>query len=194
MATENKILYQTLEDRDNPDEIENHGPYSCNKEPWFGEGYYFWDTFIQLAHWWGKIGYRSNYVIGRLFYPYNPENFFDITGANPGHLEDLQDCIKEYFGSLQAKYTISQVIELMKERTNLLEVYQGIRGRGIHITDIPENDIPLKTGNHYYRFELFPPIQICIFDKSSFQKYQFKIVWPKHYICDDAPDMSTMTI
>ena len=143
---------------------------------------------------WGRIGYKGNYVIGRMFYPYDSENFFDITGARPDHLEDLQDCIKEYFGSLQEKYTISQVIELMKERTNLIYIYQGIRGRGIHVTDIPENSVPLKTGRHWYRFELFPPIQICIFAKSSFQKYQFKIVWPKDYICDDSPDMSTMTI
>ena len=49
-------IYQTLEDRGNDEEIESHGPYKCLshtgngllkkgvKEPWLGEGYYFWDT------------------------------------------------------------------------------------------------------------------------------------------------------
>lgn len=49
-------IYQTLEDRGNYKEVEDHGPYFCaahdengqlkkgTKEPWLGEGYYFWDT------------------------------------------------------------------------------------------------------------------------------------------------------
>lgn len=49
-------IYQTLEDKDNDEEIERHGPYFCSvyeidgspkkgsKEPWLGGGYYFWDT------------------------------------------------------------------------------------------------------------------------------------------------------
>ena len=46
-------IYQTLEDRQNYGEVEEHGPYFCYaqddngipkkgvKEPWLGEGYYF---------------------------------------------------------------------------------------------------------------------------------------------------------
>lgn len=54
-------IYQTLEDRQNYDDVEEHGPYFCCardangipkngvKEPWLGEGYYFWDTRIADA-------------------------------------------------------------------------------------------------------------------------------------------------
>lgn len=45
-----RILYQTVEDRNNPDDVEQHGPFLCtNKMAWLGHGYYFWDTFINLA-------------------------------------------------------------------------------------------------------------------------------------------------
>ena len=49
-------IYQTLEDRQNYEEVEQHGPYFCSvtypngilkkgsKQPWLGSGYYFWDT------------------------------------------------------------------------------------------------------------------------------------------------------
>lgn len=62
-------IYQTLEDKDNDEEIERHGPYFCSvyeidgspkkgsKEPWLGGGYYFWDTRINDAHWWGRTVY-----------------------------------------------------------------------------------------------------------------------------------------
>ena len=36
--------YQTLENRSNPDQIEEQGPFLCrHKNAWLGEGYYFWD-------------------------------------------------------------------------------------------------------------------------------------------------------
>ena len=62
-------IYQTLEDRQNYDDVEKHGPYFCCardangtpksgvKEPWLGEGYYFWDTRIADAQWWGNTIY-----------------------------------------------------------------------------------------------------------------------------------------
>lgn len=38
----NRIIYQTVEDRENPDYVEQHGPFICtNKNAWLGEGYYF---------------------------------------------------------------------------------------------------------------------------------------------------------
>ena len=45
-----KKIFQTLEDRNNPDEVESQGPFICTNNPWLGKGYYFWDTFLDLAH------------------------------------------------------------------------------------------------------------------------------------------------
>lgn len=188
----NKKLFQTLADLENPTEVESHGPYKCRRAPWFGEGYYLWDSFIQLAHWWGRIGYGNSYMIGQIEYPYNDEDFFDITGSNIEQLQDFHECIIEYFGSLDAKYTIPQVIELMKSRTNLTDVFLGIRGRGKHKMDIPENNVPIKYGKSYV-YELFPPIQICFFDNTVLNKYKFRIIHPEKYVNQDM-DMTDTTI
>src|SRR5574344_2178285 len=71
-------IYQTLEERNNNDQVEKHGPYFCSlyddsgrlkngiKEPWLGEGYYFWDARINDAHWWGKTIYlreKKGYIV-----------------------------------------------------------------------------------------------------------------------------------
>ncbi len=58
------VLYQTVSDRDNADYIEDNAPFRCErKDAWLGEGYYFWDTLIKNAHWWGEIAYNNEYVI-----------------------------------------------------------------------------------------------------------------------------------
>lgn len=50
-----RTLFQAVKDLDNPDEIEQNGPFKCRREDaWLGEGYYFWDSFVELAHWWGR--------------------------------------------------------------------------------------------------------------------------------------------
>ena len=50
-----RTLFQAIKDLDNPDEIEQNGPFKCRREDaWLGEGYYFWDSFVELAHWWGR--------------------------------------------------------------------------------------------------------------------------------------------
>lgn len=60
----NVAVYQTLDDRGNPEEIENHGPYECRGgNSWLGPGFYFWDTHIQLGHWWGDTVYGNSYVV-----------------------------------------------------------------------------------------------------------------------------------
>lgn len=37
-----RTLFQAVKDLDNPDEIEQNGPFKCRREDaWLGEGYYF---------------------------------------------------------------------------------------------------------------------------------------------------------
>lgn len=86
-------IYQTLEDRQNYEEVEAHGPYFCqerysngflkrgSKEPWLGEGYYFWDTRIADAHWWGNTVYsQKGYIICKTTYNQHSPLLYDLVG------------------------------------------------------------------------------------------------------------------
>lgn len=86
-------IYQTLEDRQNYEEIEAHGPYFCSeryqngilkkgvKEPWLGEGYYFWDSRISDAQWWGDTIYsKKGYVICHTTYDQHSKWLYDLVG------------------------------------------------------------------------------------------------------------------
>ena len=83
-------LYQTLEDRSNPDEIESYGPFKCRTATsWLGDGYYFWDSILELAHFWGKNSTYSNYIICSAEAELNDGNCYDLVG-NINHLKDLR--------------------------------------------------------------------------------------------------------
>jgi hypothetical protein len=57
-------LYQALEDRENREDVEQFGPFKCIRaNAWMGEGYYFWDSKSDWAHWWGKQCYKDKYYV-----------------------------------------------------------------------------------------------------------------------------------
>lgn len=94
-----KKLFQTLEERNNPDEVESQGPFLCTNNPWLGKGYYFWDTFLDLAHWWGKQVHNGNYIICQTSVEDNSEDILDLVG-NTQHLIEF----KEYADILKQTY------------------------------------------------------------------------------------------
>ena len=76
--------YQTLENRNNPDKIEEQGPFLCShKNAWLGKGYYFWDSFIENAHWWGQKGarYKNGYVICESTFELDEDNLKEAQDA-----------------------------------------------------------------------------------------------------------------
>ena len=99
-------IYQTLEDRQNDEEVEDHGPYFCSeryangilksgtKEPWLGEGYYFWDTRIADARWWGDTVYSSKgYIICKTTYDQNSPLLYDLVG-DIRQFDEFIECAK----------------------------------------------------------------------------------------------------
>ncbi|MBK9689303.1 MAG: hypothetical protein IPO65_16695 [Saprospiraceae bacterium] len=71
-----KTVYQTLENRGNQDYVENNGPFLCSRNnAWLGNGYYFWDSFIENAHWWGwKVKkFTNGYFICEAFYDFEKQ-------------------------------------------------------------------------------------------------------------------------
>lgn len=177
-----KKLFQTLEDRNNPDEVESKGPFKCTKKPWLGEGYYFWDTFIDLAHWWGKIGYNYNYIICQSYCDNNPEMIFDLAG-NTEQLIEFNQYVKVLKETYKNKFiSVSFVIEHMKKLPGFQ--YKAIRANPVYSTS---QDKYLKSQrlkfiqNHISYLELIPPFQICIIDKKYIGEGNYKIVYPETY-------------
>ena len=184
-----KKLYQTLENRSNPDEIENYGPFKCRTATsWLGEGYYFWDGFIELAHFWGKNGAYSNYVICEADADLHDENCYDLVG-NIEHLKDFRSIIAltEQEGLVDNGTTVRRILTFMKDRG--LFKHSSVRASAINsINDVEDNKdftlrvkfIEHKKSSAY--LDVIPPIQICIFDCSKVALKNYKIVFPDYYV------------
>lgn len=180
--------YQTLEDRGNPEEIESKGPFLCNRpKAWLGEGYYFWDSFINNAHWWGKKGacYVRGYIICESSYELN-EKCFDLHD-NPQHMSYFENVIRLMTKQRlyqKDKTTVARIIEFVKQNTSFSEAYEAIRVNGTNSVALKSHfssKIPFKSGKNYQYLDISPAIQICFFNKSSLNRKDFKIVYPPEY-------------
>lgn len=176
-----KVLYQTLMDRDNIDYVEKHGPFLCNaKNAWLGNGYYYWDTFIEYAKWWGKTRYsREGFIICESKVDFRRVNVLDLD--DPEVLMDIFDIENEWYARRKERPKVPQIIEFLKNNTSFN--YQAIRARvqgatnDFFLTNYKMNFIP----HHSAYLDLMPQIQVCILDKKIIGEDNFHIVYPPEY-------------
>ncbi|MBZ9627156.1 hypothetical protein LB450_03480 [Psychroflexus sp. CAK1W] len=182
----NTKIYQTLKDKENPDEVESDGPFPCNwKNSWLGDGYYFWDSFIENAHWWGESHCGNSYIICEAIIDLNDDNCFDLVG-NTKHLKDFGDSI-DYMkekGILTTQTTVSRVIRFMKSK-NIFPEYSVIRAYGINSKSKnfqPNYRIIFEPDKPFHYLSYKPEIQICVLEFNNINFRNYKIVYPDEYI------------
>ncbi len=182
-----KKLYQTLEDRGNPDEVQDCGPFRCRTDnAWLGEGYYFWEYFIELAHFWGQNCRYSNYIICEATANLNDNNCYDLVD-NFNHIQDFKNIFQLMTdeGLVNEKTTVRRIISFMQAKG--LFQHSAIRVVGT-------NSIAGKEKNEQFtqrvRFDnklpafldLIPPIQICILNIANVSLNDYSIVYPDIYV------------
>src|SRR5690606_5475764 len=172
-----RTVYQTLEFRNNNDQVLEHGPYDCNKSnAWLHSGFYFWEEFIEPAHHWGKTYNKNSYIITIGECVITEEELFDLVG-NPKHLRMFRETI-EYLndlGLVNEETTVAHIIDyLMKE-----EVFDFIATRANTTESFRRyNLLSLKFAINYdIELNLNPAIQICIYDLEKSCFGNFKIVY-----------------
>lgn len=184
----NLTLYQTLEDKGNVDEIEEHGPYlATGNTNWLGNGYYFWDTHIELAKWWGKIRYS---VDGHIICKANAimdEGCWDLhgNGIHRMELHALCSTIVNAGYQTKEKLYLSKVIEFLKREGGFK--YDSIRVLGVNSMSEVDNSlyvwkIPFVSKHSNRYLDLIPPIQLCLVKKNSLSLKNYSVVYPVHYL------------
>jgi hypothetical protein len=182
---ESILIYQTLKNKENPDYIKDNGPFKCNwKNSWAGEGYYFWDSFIENAHWWGSNHQQNNYIIAEAKIDVSTSTCFDLVG-NTKHMKDFGDSIdlmksKNLF---KQNTTVARVIHYMKDTLKIFDFY-AIRLYGINSKDknlVPNYRISFELKKPQY-LDYKPAIQICIYNISKLNFKNWQIVYPDEYI------------
>ena len=186
-----KTLYQTLKDKGNPDYVEDNAPFICNwSNSWLGDGYYFWDTFIENAHWWGKVRHGDSYIICKAECDFNSELCFDLVGDTE-HMLDFEDSIKFLKSKklVNDDTTVARIITFLKDKIADFK-YEAIRVYGIK--SISDHKEEYQKYKHRLIFEVSKPqyldykpaIQLCLFKKNSLNLRNINIDFPDEYNLD----------
>lgn len=182
-------IYQTLQDRNNPDVIEDRGPFLCHRNnAWLGNGYYFWEHFIKNAHWWGVSGgeFKNGYVICKAVCDRDIDNCFDLVD-NYSHLDMFNSAID--IMSSQALYTpnittVARIIEHLRATLKIFR-FEASRAYGIHTKSkhSPFTRHVIFDVRHQDKYlDSYPAIQVCLYNKSSLNISDYKIVYPDVYV------------
>lgn len=184
------VLYQTLEDRDNVDYVEANGPFLGNvRDRWLGKGYYFWDTFIDAAHYWGFVSYKvkgKDYIIAKSEVDI-PKNML-LNLLEPEHLVMFANWRDSYAKTFPgSKVTVEKVITHAEKLMGGNFPYSAIKAEFkdcFSYKEYQDRIYPYLAGKAY--LDLKPPVQICIRDRSIIGINNFKVVFPIEYAGADA--------
>ena len=114
-----KSLYHTIRKERVVTASLQMAPFRCVKDPWLGNGYYFWDSFIDLAKWWGEVHYGGNYIVTETTAIFNDDAVFDLVG-NTDHMRFFAQYADILEKDLKCEATVAQVIEHLKQKIRSL--------------------------------------------------------------------------
>ncbi|MBK7039830.1 MAG: hypothetical protein IPH46_04990 [Bacteroidetes bacterium] len=175
------VLYQTLEDRYNYDEVEQKGPFTGErKSSWLGIGFYFWDTHIELAHWWGSHAYNKKdkeYMICKAFAVLN-KDCWDLIG-NGGHRMEFDLVCSQFVKEFpKEKFWFLKLLCTLYKNGGMK--YRAIRALPINtikvLSKYTKRILFVEWNEAYY--DSFPPIQICLFDKKALNLRNYHVIFP----------------
>lgn len=166
-------LYQTIRNKGTYDSIERMGPIYGRYNTWLGPGYYFWEGAIELAHWWGRVHCKSDYIICEAMAECEQSEMFDLFGntADFKLLRDVMDALKEKFA--YQEMTVSAVLNIMRKRTSF--PYKVIRAKSEHM--IPGGKKVKFVERDSNVLYTLPAVQVCFSDVRSVKNYH--VIYPQ---------------
>lgn len=184
-----KILYQTLQDLNNPDEVRQLGPFECTSdEAWLGHGYYFWDTFEHLGHFWGEAMIKGPYMICKAQCDFDSKVCFDLQGETE-HMALFASIVQVMVdeGLVDDDTTVSDVIYHLNNKLGIFH-WKAVRASGVHtVSDRRFKQYTFRMkfvadpkSKHFLDYQ--PAIQLCIYDLEALKLKDLEIIYPKKYI------------
>jgi len=169
-----QTVFHTARHSDDTDTLLRNAPFLCQDRPgelkeWLGNGYYFWEKWEQLAHWWGNVRYRrkgEHYIIFRTIFDCPDNEFLDLIG-NTDHIDDLRavvELMRQEPSFKDERFSAQAVIHFLRTRTPF--PYKAIRAYGRDCSADPDIQKNIFQFSRHSTIHLSPEYQICVIDKS----------------------------
>jgi hypothetical protein len=143
------------------------------KLPFLGEGYYFWDDNLDLAHHWGRVHYRSRYLILEADLQFDEGELLDLVGSRRD-MRYFQELRNELLarGFIQGDWEISKMVALLRKlqqgSPSQGHLFPFLAIRAVDHSMAGHNQIPAKFVSQRDNFVLVNPrIIVCMFEKKE---------------------------
>lgn len=166
-----RCLYQAVKYA----EVRPKKPCFCETDAWLSSGYYFWDTIVDNAHWWGKVHYSGNYMIGKTACDKHSKELYDLVGDLEERKKffQIRDKLIEKTGK---ELLVSEVIGFLRKCTKFENEYKAVRAYPCK-SKKEYNSITMRFSlNNKAYMSLSEPYQICVFDLAFLEK-PFEIIY-----------------
>lgn len=175
------IVHQTLQNLKNDEEVEAFGPYPVEdiENAYLGEGHYFWDNHIELAHWWGEYHCNNNYIICEGELRVNKKLFLDLVGDRAQHIRFMYLLDKFNLQDMVIGKAIGVLRDLDKINVGIFP-YKVIRAVDNKYKEKFKQK-QYRFSNHPHRkgFTIFAPMfLICLIDKDELLLPSYKVIYP----------------
>lgn len=170
-------LFQTVENKE-LEKLSQLGPIKCNdKDAWLGCGFYFWDSYINDAYWWGNKHYHGDFAVFKSGYDYDSYEYLDLMG-NTEHRDYIFNCHNALYKKCGSKLRMGQLIEILKKADDNF-IFKAVRA-------IPDTTTTNTSKIYFEQKKSFfqqqkQKIQLCVFDKSFLINNQFELVYQVNY-------------
>lgn len=138
----------------------------CVEDAWLGEGYYFWESFIENARLWGESHYIKKgkaFQILKSQYDSCSENCLDLVD-NVEQIREFDSACKEVEATASEKveFFFTRLLLLKKYAANYFSKFFCIRilpmgGMAVERLRFSEKNSAIYTP--------YPPIQVCFWEK-----------------------------
>lgn len=151
----------------------NQGGGQKSYVPFLGEGYYYWDTDLEIAHSWGVNQYQNQYAIveSQLELPGEKE-FCDLVGNRKHMIQILELANKFRPNELKSgKLTLGVFIQVLKKlnRTDYKGIFPYKAIRAVDLSHNPPKESRIKFAEHASQsyMSLSPKLVICLIEKNG---------------------------
>lgn len=170
--------------------------YCSTSDARLGYGYYFWDSIIGAAHWWGRVHYGGNYIICQSFYDAHSDKYFDLIG-NLLHRAQLKGCADKLRVRGRQGFALAEVLEgLRKVCPEFDDLYWAIRAEAVNKhypdrkQDIPLHkdeptsckgrDIPFAEGAKRLVLSCGLRVQLCVTNLAFLLEGEYTAIYPEY--------------
>lgn len=158
--------------------------YCSTSNARLGHGYYFWDSIIDAAHWWGGVHYGGNYIICQSFYDAHSDKLFDLLG-DLSHRQEFTVFLDGLHKMQPEDMSLAEVLDIMNANPKFSQRYWAIRAEFIKMGPSDKNlditvSLPSQANGRKTVLHCGNRVQLCVTNLAFLLEGEYTAIYPEY--------------